>query len=108
MPNQKGQDIKAVLTFSDNDKAIEVHPAKGDPVTIPYSQIDKCSYEYTEVLAAKTHWLQIDYHDRDEHKVLILLMNKRDYLNILDALKAHTGIEAEILGNADKTRGLGR
>jgi hypothetical protein len=31
-------------------------------------------------------------------------MDKHNYLRILDALKAHTGIDAEILGNADKRR----
>jgi hypothetical protein len=110
LPDQKGKEIKAVLTFSDNDKAVEVHPVKGAPVTVPYGQIDKCRYEYTEQLsmfltASKRHWLQIDYHDQDAHKVLVLLLHKRNYIRILDALKAHTGIDAELFGNADKRRG---
>jgi hypothetical protein len=105
MPNLKGKRIKAVLTFSDNDKAVEVRPARGSAVTVPFSQIDKASYEFTEVLSVKTHWLQIDYRDQDAHKVLVLLMEKRDYIHILDALKAHTGIDAEVLGNADKVQG---
>jgi hypothetical protein len=105
IPNLKGQRIKAVLTFSDKDKAVEVRPAKGSAVTVPFSQIDKASYEFTEVLSVKTHWLQIDYREQDAHKVLVLLMEKRDYIHILDALKAHTGIDAEVLGNADKVQG---
>jgi hypothetical protein len=105
MPNLKGKRIKSVLTFSDNDKAVEVRPAKGAAVTVPFSQIDKASYEFTEVLSAKTHWLQIYYHQQDSQKLLVLVMEKRDYLHILDALKAHTGIDAEILGNADKVQG---
>jgi hypothetical protein len=104
LPNGKGKQVKAVLTFSDNDKAVEVRPAKGDAVTIPYKQIDKCTYEFTEILSAKTHWLQINYHDGEVPKVLVLRMEKADYLRILDSLKAHTGIDAEILGNADKGR----
>lgn len=101
--NQKGKQIKAVLTFSDNDKAVEVRPAKADPVIVPYSQIDKCTYEYTNALMGdKNLWLEIDYHDGDARKVLILLMDKHNYLRILDALKTHTGIDAEILGNARK------
>ena len=103
MPDLKGKQIKAVLTFSDQDKAIEVHPAKGAAVTIPYGQIDKCEYEYTNaVMGDKNHWLKIDYHDQDAPKVFVLLMDKHEYLRILDALKAHTWIEAEILGNAKK------
>jgi hypothetical protein len=108
MLNPKGKHIKAVLTFSDNDKAAEVRPAKGTAVTVPFSQIDKASYEFTEVLSAKTHWLQIYYHDQDSHKLLVLVMEKRDYLHILDSLKAHTGIDAEILGNANKVQGADR
>jgi len=103
VPNLKGQQIKAVLTFSDQDQAIEIHPAKGAAVSVPYTQIDKCKYEYTEALMGdKNYWLEIDYHDQDAHKVLLVLMDKRDYLHILDAVKAHTGSDAEIVGNAQK------
>lgn len=108
MPDAKGKPKKAVLTFSDNDKAVEVRSAKGgDSVSIPYSQIDKCAYEYTTertmvLTDAKNHWLEIDYHDQDARKVLVLRMEKKDYLRILDAVKAHTGMDVGILGNADK------
>jgi hypothetical protein len=109
VPDLNGKHAKATLTFSDNGKAVEVRPAKGDTVTIPYAQIDKCSYQYTQELTAtftesKSHWLEIDYHEQDTHKILVLMMDKHDYVRILDALKAHTGIDAEILGNADKRR----
>jgi hypothetical protein len=103
VPNLKGKEIKAVLTFSDQDKAIRVHPAKGAEVTIPYSQIEKCDYEYTNgVMGDKSHWLKIDYHDQDARKEFVLLMDKHEYLRILDALKNHTGIDAAVLGNANK------
>jgi hypothetical protein len=103
LPDLTGKQIKVVLTFSDQDKAVEIHPAKGAAVTIPYAQIDKCAYEYTDALiGARNHWLQIDYHDRDGRKVLVLLMDSHNYLRILDSLKTHTGIDAEILGNAKK------
>jgi len=108
MPDAKGKPKKAVLTFSDNDKAVEVRPAKGgDSVSVPYTHIDKCAYEYTTELTmtlteAKNHWLEIDYHEQDARKVLLLRMEKKDYLHILDAVKTHTGIEVQILGNADK------
>jgi len=110
VPNNKGKEIKALLTFSDNDKAIEVRPKKGQPVTVPYGEIDKCTYEYTESLSllvrpSKTHWLQVDYHDHDAHRILVLRLHKRNYIRVLDALKAHTGIDAELFGNANKRRG---
>jgi hypothetical protein len=107
VPNPKGKEIKAVLAFRDNEKAVEVRPAKSAAITVPYVAIDKCLYEYTTertitMTQAKSHWLELDYHDHDAHKALILRMDKKDYLRILDATKAHTGIEVEILGNADK------
>ena len=105
VPNRKGKLVSAVLTFSDNDKALEVRPKKGDAVIIPYTQIDKASYEYKSQLSvglSKSHWLQIDYHDQNTPKVFILHMDKHEYIQILDALKVHTGIDAEVLGNANK------
>ena len=53
---------------------------------------------------SKSHWLQIDYRQQDLPKQYVLRMDKHDYLHILDAIKAHTGKDAEILGNADKRR----
>ena len=124
VPDAKGGQTKAVLTFSDADKAVEVRPVKGDAVSIPYGQIDKCSYEFTKkhritqgvIIAAvspgaglivfltksKSHWLEVDYHDQNAPKMFVLRMDKHEYVHILEALKAHTGIDAEILGNADK------
>jgi hypothetical protein len=103
MPTPKGKQIKAVLTFSDQAKAIEVHPAKSEAISIPYGQIDKCDYEYTDALMGeRNYWLKIDYHDHSAPKVLLLLMDKRNYIQILDALKTHTGIDAEVVGNAKK------
>jgi hypothetical protein len=123
VPDQNGRQAKAVLTFSDQDKAVEVHPVKRAAVTIPYSEIDKWSYEFTNrhrinegtiatapigvgavvmLTKSKSHWLQIDYHDEVARKTFVLRMDKRDYLKILDAVKAHTGMDAEILGNAKK------
>jgi hypothetical protein len=126
MPDPNGRQTKAVLTFSDNDKAIEVRPAKGDPMTIPYVQIDTFSYEYTRkhrikqgaivmlasiaagaivmMTKSRSHWLEIDYHDQEVPKAFVVRMDKHDYIHILDAVKSHTGKDAEILGNADKRK----
>jgi hypothetical protein len=123
VPDAKGREAKAILTFSDADKAVEVRPAKRDAVTIPYDQIDKFSYEFTKrhrvnegtvmtapigvgaivmLTKSRSHWLEIDYHQQDLPRTFVLRMDKKNYLRILDAVKAHTGKDAEILGNADK------
>jgi hypothetical protein len=125
VPNAKGKAVKATLTFSDTNKAVQIQPAKGSGISIPYDAIDKFSYEYTkkhrvndETIAtaplgigaiamltkSRSHWLQIEYREQDIPKEYILRMDKHDYLRILDAVKAHTGKEAEVLGNADKRR----
>ena len=121
-PDSKGKLSKAVLTFSDEHKAVEVQTAKGTLVSIPYSEIDKFSYEYTKkrrineesILAApvggaivmltksKSHWLHIHYHAGNVPKSYVLRMDKHEYIRILDAVKAHTGKDTEVLGNADK------
>lgn len=122
-PDSKGRLSKAVLTFSDDHKAIEVHPLKGLAVKIPYDEVYKCSYEYTKkrrvneesiftapigvgaivmLTKSKSHWLEIDYREGDVPKSFVLRMDKHEYLRILDAVKAHTGKDAEVLGNADK------
>lgn len=119
----KGRENKAVLIFSDNDKAVEVRPAKGNAVSIPYAAIDKFSYEFTKrhrvnegtvftapigigavamLTKSRSHWLEIDYKDQDLTKAYVLRMDKKNYIRILDAIKTHTGKDAEILGNADK------
>ena len=121
-PDSKGKLSKAVLTFSDEHKAVEVQPAKGSLVSIPYSKIDKFSYEYTKkrrineesILTApvggaifmltksRSHWLQIHYREGDLPKSYVVRMDKHEYIRILDAVKAHTGKDTEVLGNADK------
>ena len=121
--DRKGNQVKAVLTFSDQHKAVEIHSDKGSGINIPYRQIDKFAYEYTkrhrvteDTIAAapagigaivmltksRSHWLEIDYNDQDVRKTYVLRMDKHNYLRILEAVKTHTGKDAEVLGNADK------
>jgi hypothetical protein len=123
VPDSKGRQIKAVLTFSDDDKAVEVKPEKGDTISIPYAEIYKFSYEYTKrhrvneeslfaaaigvgavvmLTHSKSHWLEIDYRVGQVPKSFVLRMDKHDYIHILDAVKEHTGMDAEVLGNANK------
>jgi hypothetical protein len=125
VPDAKGSPVNAVLTFSDQQKAIIISPAKGNPITIPYASIDNFVYEYTRkhhvsektiataplgvgavamIRKSRNHWLRIDYHQQELPKVYVVRMDKKNYLRILDAVKAHTGKDAEVLGNADKRR----
>jgi len=108
MPNPKGKLIKAVLTFKDSDKTVEIRPAKGNAVSIPYSAVDKWAYEFTTertmaLTEGKTHWLEVDYQDQDARRVLVLQMQKHDYIRILDAIKKHTGMDVDLEG-ANKRR----
>lgn len=110
VPDLKGKETKALLLFNDTSKSIEIRPAKRVPVIIPYADIDKCSYQYTHertaaLTEAKVHWLEIDYHEGNTHKEIVVRMENSNRIKILDALKSHTGIDAEVEGNADKRRG---
>lgn len=120
----RGKPVSAVLTFSDVNNAVEIRSAKGKELTIPYSRISKFSYEYTKrhrvsegtlvtapvgigafmmLTKGRNHWLQIDYDDpQNVRKAYVLRMDKHDYLRILEAVKAHTGKDADVLGNANK------
>ncbi|HEV2401585.1 MAG TPA: hypothetical protein VGS27_31905 [Candidatus Sulfotelmatobacter sp.] len=123
IPDAKGREMPAVLTFSDSRQAVEVHPQKGKDLSIPYAAIDKFSYEFTKhhrvnegtivtapigvgavamLTKSRAHWLEIDYQDQNLMKAYVIRMDKKNYIRILDAIKAHTGKDAEILGNANK------
>jgi hypothetical protein len=124
VPDAQGKPVSAVLIFSDQNRALEIRSAKGTELTIPYNQIYKFAYEYTKrhrisertlitapigigalmmLTKGRSHWLEIDYDDpRNIRKAYVLRMDKHDYLRILEAVKTHTGKDAEILGNADK------
>jgi len=121
-PDSKGRLTKAVLTFSDDHKAIEVQPVKGTPVSIPYAEIDKFSYEYTKkhritqgavvmvaslgvgaivmMTKSKSHWFYIDFHEQNVPKSVVLRMDKKEYKKIFEGVKTHTGKEVEFLGDA--------
>lgn len=125
VPDAKGRQVKATLRFSDRNKAIEIRPVKGDAVTIPYNEIDRCAYEYTKrhaitarniataplgigavrmITKSKSHWLQIDYTEQNIRKTYVLRMDKHNYLRILNAVQTHTGKDPEVLGNANKRK----
>jgi hypothetical protein len=107
VPDLTGKETRAVLTFDDLDKKIEIRTARHEPVIIPYANVDKALYQYTHERTAaltegKVHWLEIDYHEGDAHKQIMVRMESHNHIKILDALKSHIGIDADIEGNADK------
>ena len=97
-----------------------VRVADRDFVTIPYDQLDKFSYEYTKkhritqgavvmiasvgagaivmLTKSKSHWLYIDFHEQNVPKTIVLCMDKKEYKDIFDAVKTHTGKDVEFLG----------
>lgn len=123
VPDAKGRQINAVLTFSDNRQMVDIQPEKGDAVGIPYASVEKFSYEFSKrhrinektiatapigvgavvmLTKSRTHWLEIDYHHDEVTRAFVVRMDKKNYIHILDAIKAHTGKDPEILGNVDK------
>ena len=126
LSDAKGKQTDAILIFSDNNKNVAVRVADRDFVTIPYDQIDKFSYEYTKkhrvtqgalvmigslgigaivmLTKSKSHWLYINFHEQTNAKSLVLRMDKNEYAKIFEAIKAHTGKEVELLGDAAKSK----
>lgn len=123
VPDAKGRQINATLTFSDSRQMVEIHPEKDKGLNIPYAAIEKFSYEFTKhhrinektiatapigiggvmmLTKARTHWLEIDYRQQEITKAYVIHMDKKNYIRILDAIKTHTGKDPEILGNANK------
>jgi hypothetical protein len=124
LANAKGEQADASLIFSDTNKDVIVRVADRDFVTMPYEQIDKCSYEYTKkhritqgaivmvaslgagaivmLTKSKSHWLHIDFHEQNAPKSVVLRMDKNEYKKIIAAVKTHTGKEVELLRDAGK------
>lgn len=123
LADAKGKQADARLAFSDDNKNLSVHVADRDLVTVSYDQLDKFSYEYTKkhritqgavvmiaslgagaivmLTKSKSHWLYIDYHEQNIPKSVVLRMDKGDYKKIFEAVKAHTGKDVEMLGDAN-------
>jgi hypothetical protein len=125
MADKKGRQSKAVLTLSDSQKTVDVRPVKGDAVSIPDAQILSAAYSITRkhrvnetsiILApigvglimmltrATNHWLEIHYTDQDAAKVTVIRMDKHEYLAILNAFHAHTGVDVQVLGDTYQKR----
>ena len=127
LADAKGKQADARLVFSDDSKNIAVRVADHEFVAVSYDQLDKFSYEYTKkhritqgaivmvaslgagaivmLTKSKSHWLYIDYHEQSIPKSVVLRMDKGDYKRVFDAVKAHTGKEVEMLGDAkDKAK----
>jgi len=120
LADQKGTQTNAKLIFSDNNKNVVVRVADHDVTTIPYDQVDKFSYEYTKkhritqgaivmvasigvgavvmLTKSKSHWLYIDFHQQSAPATVVLRLDKKDYMTILDSVKTHTGKDVEMLG----------
>ena len=56
---------------------------------------------------SKSHWLYINFHEQNVSRSVVLRMDKKEYPQILEAVKTHTGKEVEFLGDAkNKSKAL--
>jgi hypothetical protein len=122
LADPKGKQTDARLVLNDTQKTLVVKVADREVVNVPYDQLDKFSYEYTKqhritqgavvmvaslgagaivmMTKSKSHWLYIDFHEQNVPKSVVLRMDKKEYKQIFDAVKIHTGKEVEFLGDA--------
>ena len=125
LPSAKGKFTKANLTFSDDSKAVVVRAGNGTTVSVAYDQIDDFSYEYSKkhrlrqglavgiltlspgaglivaLTKSRSHWLDVDYHEEDTAKIIVLQLDKRTYQQVCEAAKARTGKEVIMFGQTD-------
>ena len=47
---------------------------------------------------SKSHWLYIDFHEQNVSRSVVLRLDKKEYPQIFEAVKTHTGKEVEFLG----------
>jgi hypothetical protein len=126
LPDIKGKQADATLTFSDKSQNMSVRVADRDLVVIPYASLDKVSYEYSKkhrvtqgaivmlaslgagavvmLTKSKSHWLYVDYHEQNIPKSIVLRMDKSNYQRIFEAVKSHTGKDVEFMGDAAKNK----
>lgn len=122
----KGKQAEARLIFSDEAKSVIVRSMDRDVVSIPYSNVDKFSYDYAKkhritqgaivmvaslgagaivmLTKSKSHWLYIDFHEQNTPKSVVLRMDKNEYKKIIDAVKTHTGKDVQYVGEAGKEK----
>lgn len=119
------------LTVTQTSLLIRGKKVTSIDLTIPFSSLDKLSYEVAEhhrvgegaalmvaslgagaILMAtksKSHWLDIAYHTGDDHQSAVLRLDKSEYESILTALEHTTGKPIERLkANASPNQPGGR
>jgi hypothetical protein len=125
LADAKGTQAKATLTFNDATKDVAIRVVGQDPISVPYGDLDKVSYEYSRkhrittgalLLAftpfgvgglvmlskSKSHWLYVDFHDQDGKRTIVLRLDKKDLTPVFDAFKNHTGREVVNVGEVGK------
>jgi hypothetical protein len=121
LADAKGSQANAQLILSDTSKSLDVRVADRDVVTVPYDNVDKFSYEYSKkhritqgaivmvaslgvgavvmLTKSKSHWLYIDFHEQNAPKTVVLRMDKKNYKDICQSIKTHTGKDVLMLGD---------
>ena len=117
---KKTKDVQVELTFVGKNKLV-VRKAGATIAEIPYSTIDRISYEYNQrhriaegaaLLAfslgasailmgskTKTHWMAVEYKQENLPKTLIVRLDKDEYQGAIATAEAETGKKVERLGD---------
>lgn len=113
---------QAELIFSSSARRISVRVADRVLAEIPYSAIDKMSYEFSKhhrikegaivmvaslgaggvvmLTQSKSHWLYVDYKENGVPKTLVVRMHKKNYKDILLTAREQTGKEVQFSRDA--------
>ena len=122
LADAKGQQTRANLIFQEGEKALLVRTGDMTVAEVPYSNIDKLSYDYSKkhritsgaivmvasigagaivmLTKSKSHWFTVDYHEGAVPKSLVFRLHKDDYKRVLETAKTQTGKEITFLKDA--------
>jgi len=118
----KGKQVDADLVFKDSAKLLSVQVADRPLAQVPYSAIDKLTYDYAKkhriaqgaivmvaslgagavvmLTKSKSHWFTVDYHEDNVPKAIVLRLDKKEYQKVLVTAKSQTGKEITYLKDA--------
>jgi hypothetical protein len=122
LADPKGQQTPANLIFEEGTKSLLVRTRDVTVAEIPYSNIDKLSYDYSKrhritsgaivmvasigagaivmLTKSKSHWFTVDYHEGTVPKSLVLRLHKDEYKKVLETAKAQTGKDITFIKDA--------
>jgi len=118
----KGKQTSVNLILEGGTRRILAQVAERVVAEIPYSSIDRITYDYSKqhrikegaivmvaslgagavvmLTSSKSHWFTVDYHDGPAAKSAVFKLSGKEYKDVLRTARAQTGKEIEFIKDA--------